>query len=80
MKTPPRLYLSCDCSCSILTIEKEDDLYYIGLFKRDFMIPLPWKERVRWIKEILLTGNIWTDKIVLNKQEYNKLKNFINKN
>lgn len=77
-----RLYLSCDCSCSILTVEKnkEDNLYYIGLFKRGFNNILSWKERFRWAKEILLTGNVWTDNVVLNKKEYNKLKKFMDKN
>ena len=81
MKPNPRLFLSCNCCCSVLTIEKDEEFneYHVALFKRSFNHKLSWQDRLRWIKEILLTGNIWTDNVVLDRQEFNKLKKFTNK-
>ena len=80
VKQNNKLFLQCKCSCSILTIEKDkiDKNYYIGLFKDQFGWKLNLLERLRWAKEILFKGNIWTDEIILEQNEINKLKKFIN--
>lgn len=81
MKNPPnnKLFLQCSCSCSVLVVEKfpEDKEYYISLFKGKHGFKLCWRERFRWIKEILLTGNIWTDNVVLEEKDVKELSKFL---
>lgn len=78
-----KLFLPCSCSCSVLVIEKEknpfDDniSYYISLFKGQFGWKLSFWERLRWIKKILLKGTIWTDNIILDEENIDKLKEFL---
>lgn len=41
---------------------------------------MSWKEKFRWIKQILIHGNLWSDNIVLSDQKVSELVKYIEKN
>ena len=76
-----KLFLKCSCDCSVLVVEKDKinnhNLYYFSLFSRGFNHKLSLLERLRWAREILFHGNIWSDYIVLEESDIKKLKEFL---
>ena len=71
--------LQCDCCCSVLVVEKDEEgQFYFAIFKQKFGWRLSLTERFRWIKHILLKGEIWNDNLILSKSDTEKLKNFLN--
>ncbi len=78
-----KLLLPCSCSCSVLVFDREknpfddDNSVYVGLFKSQFGWKLDFWERLRWAKEILFKGSIWTDNVILDEESVEKLRKFL---
>ena len=77
------MFLKCDCSSHTLEIER----FNYGKHDRGFNISswilqrnstkLPWRQRFRWIIQILTTGELWSDNIVLSDKNAIKLSDYI---
>lgn len=83
LKKNKSLYLKCDCSCHLLEIEYDDDFddsFCIALWSRGRQGEiLSWRDRIRWIWNIIRTGNPWSDSIIINKTKAKEIINYINK-
>lgn len=88
MKTNNELYLKCECQCGIFHINRiidkidnhhDYEQYELSIFKRTpEHLKVSWKNRFRWIWKILTTGEVWTDYILLNRENAVKLDQYLN--
>ncbi len=83
--TNKELFLKCTCHGEALQIEyevdkrwNEDGEYWVSLWERGFDGILCWRERLRWVWNILKTGKPFSDHVILSKQDAIKLRDFIN--
>ena len=80
MKEPDSKFLICECSEHGLLIEKfeDEEEVCISLFERGLKgRTLSFSERLRWCWHILRCGRPWSDYIILNKENTEKLAKFI---
>lgn len=77
------IQLKCQCSCEALEFqydqEETDGQYYVSIWRKGYQSPLSFKERLRWCWNILTTGKLWGDEVVLDKKQILQLKNWLNK-
>ncbi len=76
----PSIMLKCECSCSQLEVEfdQEDNWFYLSMWFRGGQTKkLDWKNKLRWIWNILTKGNLWTDHLVISKENADKLSKFL---
>lgn len=76
------LYLTCDCSNHGFQLKKSTSCgwFYLSCWKygRNCNI-LSWKERCRWIWNIVITGNPWADDVIINNKQAKQIIEYINK-
>lgn len=76
-----KIYLKCDCSSE--TLELEHDAEYqelnIVIWRLSINSTLCLRERLRWCWKILITGNPWSDSVILSKEKVKELKEFVDK-
>ena len=69
--------IKCSCWGEIITVEidkEDDDLTYLAVWSSYTSNPvMGLKERIRWVWHLLVTGQPYTDMVVLNKEERSKL-------
>lgn len=76
-------YHNCDCGNEILvlrqynTYRKPDPQIEIAIFKNSIKT-INWKNQLRWIWNIFLGRSLWTDNIILNKNEIERLRDNLN--
>lgn len=73
-----KIYLHCQCGCSILHLEKDEDFgveVCMILFKT--MRCNSWHYRLRQIWKIIRTGEPYEDQFLLRKQDTPKLVEFL---
>jgi hypothetical protein len=78
--TEKKIYLHCQCGCSVLHLEKDEDFgveLCMILFKT--MRCNSWHYRLRQIWKIIRTGEPYEDQFVLRKQDIPKLVEFLRK-
>ncbi len=76
----PSISLKCDCSCSQLEVEYdiEDNWFNLSMWYRGGQTrKMDWRNRLRWIWQILTKGSLWTDNIILNKEKAQRLSGFL---
>ncbi len=80
MKEP--IYLKCQCYGSMLECQYDEEFKdcNITIWQRGRNGVLSWQNRIRWIWEIIKTGNPWGDDIMLTKEDALKLANYIQEN
>lgn len=77
------LYLKCECSTHLLEVSRDDwdaDSPSVNLviwaFGREGDT-LPLFSRFRWIWQVLTTGSLWGDSVILNLDKAKQLTNFL---
>ena len=81
MKDPDSIFLICDCYEHGLLVEKfkDENEVSLSLFERGLSgRVLPWRERLRWCRQILIHGKPWSDFLILNTENQKQLKEFLN--
>ncbi len=76
----PSISLKCDCSCSQLEVEydKEEKWFYLSMWYRGYKTKkMDWRNRLRWIWQILTKGNLWSDHMILSRENADKLSKFL---
>jgi len=71
-------FFKCECSAEVVMVESDGEYYYVSLFNNyyhDGKISLI--DRVKYMVKILFTGKIYSDQIVMNRQEAKSLTNFL---
>lgn len=81
METEKRLFVKCSCSGEALEFvwHKDENVLDVAMWKQGLRShKLSWSERFRWIRQILLKGQVWTDYIILEKKDLVQVKKFLN--
>lgn len=80
------LFEKCQCSTHCFEIEyfcyepKDDKGFYLSFWTYARKAEkLCWKERIRWIWNIIKTGNPWSDSIIINNEQAKEITEYINK-
>lgn len=82
MKNINRDFIVCDCGSEAIEIKKFDDEVFISLWIMAWYsgnILKEIKERVKAALSILFKGKYKYQEIILNEEEFAKLRNIINK-
>lgn len=79
----------CACGGHMLEIERYEDRWGDSNVEKGFNFSvwkrgrnaktLCWKERLRWIWNILSTGKLWADDIIINDVQAKEIVKYINK-
>jgi len=70
------LLLECDCCCSILRVDCDEDcLFYVSIYQMDKKHD--WWYRVRMIWHIIRTGTPYEDETVLSPEKAKELAKYI---
>lgn len=82
MSKPTNVVVKCECCCSSLELEYDNELDPNTIsctlwVRHNAGRPLTWMERFRWIWRLLITGNPWSDHVLLNKKSARKVLNFL---
>jgi hypothetical protein len=76
-----KILINCECESHALEVERlfEDKEYYLSMWNRGrSYFPMSFRERLRWCWNILKTGVPYTDQMILNDEEMNKIIDFVN--
>lgn len=83
------LFLKCDCSTHTFECERVVEYWGDGQPEETFNLTfwscgrndqtLSWRERWRWIWNILRTGSPWSDGIIIDNEQAKEIVNYINK-
>ena len=68
----------CDCGSESLEIVYDEHFYYFCIWKIAKIPKLSWYQRLKNCWQILLTGSVYSDQLILSKSKMKKLSNFIN--
>ena len=82
MKDQDSIFLICDCYEHGLLVEKfkHENEVSLSLFERGLSgRTLGWSERLRWCWQIIRYGRPWSDFVILNEENKQQLKDFLNK-
>lgn len=86
-KDSSSILIKCECCCCGLevSLDKEEDIpdqFWFAFWSMGNygQAPMMWKEQLRWIWNILWTGNPWSDHVILSKSSAKELSEFLNKN
>ena len=74
------LFLECDCySEGIKFNYDEDGLLYISLYQRGFKPRTKtWREKLRWIWQIIIKDVPYDDEVIISKDKIKQLSEFVN--
>jgi len=71
-------YFKCVCGGHLLEATYYYDSYEFTIWNYNYKGKiLSWRERIRWIIRILLTGNPWYDMVILDPKQAEKLSKFL---
>lgn len=83
------LFEKCQCQGDIFELQRYKDHWGDGKIDEGFNLTfwslgrssnkLCWRERWRWIWNILRTGNPWADGIIINDKQAKEIADYINK-
>lgn len=83
------LMQKCACSGHMFEIERFEDHWGDGKSEIGFNLViwergrdgkiLCWRERFRWIWNILRTGKLWADDVIINDKQAKEIADYINK-
>ena len=83
------LFVKCKCSADCFEIERFYDDWDNGPHEEGFNLAfwslgrrneiLCWRERWRWIWNIIRTGNPWSDGIIVSNGQAKEISEYINK-
>ncbi len=87
--TEESLFEKCQCYGDIFELQRYKDTWADGHVNEGFNLTfwslgrssnkLCWRERLRWIWNIIRTGNPWADGIIINNEQAKHIVNYINK-
>lgn len=79
----------CTCGGHMFEIERYEDHWGDGNIEKGFNLAtwergrggktLCWRERWRWIWNILRTGKLWADDVIINDEQAKEIADYINK-
>lgn len=77
------IMLKCECNGEALEVTHWPntdipDEFWFSIWKQGFKRPLCWREKIRWCKNIILTGEPWKDNIILTPEHAKQVADFIN--
>ena len=78
--TDKSIFIKCGCGGEGMGVDydAEDKLYYFSYWSCGLSNkPLSWREKIRYCWNVLSKGKAFNDEIILNKEQINKLENFI---
>lgn len=72
-------FIMCDCGGQAVCIDHDEDQMFLSFFEHGAHNDntLSWKERIRWIWNVLKTGRPFSDYIVIEKEKALELGNEI---
>jgi hypothetical protein len=77
-------FIKCACYGHLMELEydREYNQYYLTIWSSGFKREkLSWYDRIRWIWNILKTGNPWSDMFIINESTRKEIVEFLdNKN
>lgn len=77
------IFLECSCYSEGIKFDynKEENTLEISIYQRG-LTPRTrsWKEKLRWIWQIITKDNVYGDEIMLEKNNINRLVEFVNEN
>ena len=76
------LYVMCDCHSHGLYVihSEEDDEFYINIYELSLTgRKLSFRERLRWVWQIIWKGHPWTDFIIIPSDKAKELSKFLSK-
>lgn len=78
MEGKSRVYLSCTCGGEVVVIDRfdEDPLVYLAVFKHHPV--LTWRARLRWVWNLIVTGEPYADDVVLDMEDSRRLVEVLN--
>jgi hypothetical protein len=82
MKKTSSEFFICDCYSEgiLVTKYKNEDEFYFSFFKRGYAgNKLSWKDKLRYILQIIKTGIPFEDEVILNKTKIASLVKFLSK-
>ena len=73
------LYLPCDCSCEVIRLEydTENNEYFLSIY--EFKKKYSFWHKLKYMWQILRTGEPYSDQISLSKEKMVELKDWIEK-
>lgn len=77
-----KVFISCNCGSEAILLEHdpypdESQDIYMSFFRYGHNSYFPWSWRLKYIWQIIIKGHPYADCIILNKQEQNKLIEFL---
>jgi len=73
-------FFRCDCTQHALEFDYdiEDKTLYVSVWELSVTNPiLSWRERIRWVWQIVRTGKPWADHVCLDSEKVERMKKFL---
>jgi hypothetical protein len=75
-------FIRCNCDSELLVLRYDQELDSIDLClfesQQSFNTKMSWRQKLRYIIQLFKTGQPFIDQILLDKQQINELKAFLN--
>jgi hypothetical protein len=76
MKNPVKAYFDCECDNDLFRVWNDENWIEIAIFERPKSIS--FLTRLRYIWRIIRYGEPYNDQIVMNKDEFNRFRDYLN--
>lgn len=75
-------FIRCDCDSEVLVVRYDEEFESIDLCiyqsHNSFCHKMSWYQKLRYIYQVLRYGQPYTDRIILQRQQMDELKGFLN--
>lgn len=75
-------FIRCSCDSELLVVryDIELDCLELSLFEnqQSFKSKMSWRQKIRYIAQLLINGQPYTDQIMLDKSQIEELRGFLN--
>jgi len=74
-------FIPCDCESELLVVRYDGEFDILDLCiyetQSSFKSKMSWYQKIRYIYQLMKTGQSYTDQIILNRKQINELKGFL---
>lgn len=75
-------FIRCDCDNEVLVVRYDGELDSLDLClfetQSSFKYKMSWSQKLRYLYNLFKTGQPFTDQIILQRQQIEELKGFLN--
>jgi hypothetical protein len=72
-----KIYIECKCDHEMIQLTRDYDQIFMSFYRYGHNSNYSWRWRFKYIWQIIKNGHPYSDCVILNKQEQDKLINFL---